>query len=102
MSDDRYDNIEYDEKWQSIEPIKALSAENEIKDEYEETHIGEKRAVSATEIIVRIQLIICLIAAIAFFVCKNYFTDYYSAFINWYDTNISNQIIVTEAENIFR
>lgn len=110
METNRYDSIEYDEDWQSIDTIPATAAEYTMEDSavdtedaseavLQEKEVKKSNKASGTQTIIRLQLIVCLLVAIAFFVVKTLNADLYNTFIQWYTVQIISSIIVTQVGN---
>lgn len=128
MNDERYDSIDYDAGWQTTqtvtaEPVKAqlyrdaddFSDEDDEDDymtrgrrryedggEFEEKEKKSrvKPPKSGTQVLIKYQLIICIIAAIAAFALKSFGGQIYEMVDSWYTAQINSSLVV-EAGNFF-
>ncbi|MGN0550391.1 MAG: hypothetical protein ACI4I4_00935 [Acutalibacteraceae bacterium] len=133
MNTERYDNIEYDESWQTTSSVRAKPARreppgreriqreayrenspyDESTDEYDNENYFEpeqenkirkvkvKQPLGGTQRIIKLQLIICILAAIAFFAIKGLAPDLYVQLQSWYEENINSSIIITQTGSFF-
>lgn len=136
MLEERYDSIEYDEDWQTVQTVQVHSPRgyskkkkiqqseeldyweddeynNEYSSEYEYGYVKddenvyndkreEKRNIRANNpfLLIKVQLVICLIIVLAAFVLKNFGGNIYTMANNWYNEQINNSLIITqESEN---
>lgn len=130
MNDERYDSIDYDAGWQttqtvSAEPVKArlYRSADDFSDEEDEDDVyvtrrrkryedddrefeeREKKSKakppkSGTQVLIKYQLIICIIAAIAAFALKSFGGQIYEMVDSWYTAQINSSLVV-EAGNFF-
>lgn len=128
MNDERYDRIDYDAGWQTTqtvtaEPVKAQLyrgaddfSDEDDEDVYmtrgrrryedcEEFEEKEKKSRvkpqnSGTQVLIKYQLIICIIAAIAAFALKSFGGQIYEMVDSWYTAQLNSSLVV-EAGNFF-
>ncbi len=118
MENRRYDNIEYDEQWLSTSTVSGNKAklqkyddytymENDNQEDYEEYEEEKpkkakkkKEKLSGTQRIIKFQLIICFIIALAFFTIKSFLPDIYTQFISWYEKEYNSSLIITDSGDI--
>lgn len=96
--DENRNKITYDEGWQSATnyeyPQTLEIDDDEDKQEEQDEIIREKRKKdSPKQLLITIQLIVCLIIALAAFIIKGIGGDLYAAARDWYYTNLNNSVI---------
>lgn len=114
MEQERYDNIEYNEEWQSVhveraEPIKEeyRADDDDImfdNDDYEaeknviptiqdiKNHLPE---IKNPQPVIKLQLLISIIALAGAFLLKNLGGDIYTMARQWYFENLDNSLVAT-------
>lgn len=114
MEQERYDNIEYNEEWQSVavehaEPFKEdyKTDDDEImfdNDDYDteknviptiesiKSHLPE---IKNPQPVIKFQLLISIIALAGAFLLKNFGGDIYTMAKNWYFENLDNSLVAT-------
>lgn len=95
MSEEKRNKITYDENWQSVSyseyPVTAhsenmesnLSGEKKIKDKND----------SSKQLLITIQLIVCIIIALTALVIKSFGGEFYELSKNWYYSNLNDSAI---------
>ena len=129
MNDERYDSIDYDAGWQTTQTVSAAPVKAQLyrgaddfsdddeedaymtrrrrryADEDEEYDEKEKKSrakqpKSGTQVLIKYQLIICIIAAIAAFALKSFGGQIYEMVDSWYTAQLNSSLVV-EAGNFF-
>lgn len=126
MNEERYDNIDYDAGWQTTqtvtaEPVRMQSysvsdgyddededdvyitrkkRQNRGDDEEKERVKRVKAPKSGTQVLIKYQLIVCILAAIAAFALKSFGGQIYEMVDSWYTAQINSSLVV-EAGNFF-
>lgn len=111
MEQDRYDNIEYNEEWQSVPVERAEPASVDFDNEDNEVLFGDedysekdnkyikfeglmkKRKSSTPQPVIKLQFLISIIALILAFGLKNFGGEIYSIAKDWYFKNLNNSLI---------
>lgn len=126
MQSERYDNIEYNDEWESIPVVRAepLTSQydydnEEDEDDYEEdydTYSGQsegyrsfedikpKKTESTPQPVIKLQFLLAFLVLASAFILKNYGGDLYTTVSQWYFDNLNNSLIVTmksQDENSF-
>ncbi len=96
--DENKNRITYDEGWQSATNYEYPKTSEIDDDEYEieeqtESIREKKKKDSPKQLLITIQLIVCLIIALAAFIIKGVGGDLYAAAREWYYTNLNNSVI---------
>lgn len=104
--------ITYDEGWQSVstpEYPQTLSDfseedynEEEMQDELREEEQAKKpkkKRETPIQLLMIIQLVLCLLICLVAYVLKNVGGDWYNTVHSWYETQLSNELT---AEDIFK
>lgn len=106
MSEENKNSITYDEGWQSVseaEYPRRVSVDNEVyEEEYnsdEENNIPNRKKDSPKQLLVMIQLVICLIAVLAALALKSIGGEVYETAREWYYTNLNSSAIFDESQN---
>lgn len=129
MNDERYDSIDYDAGGQTTQTVSAAPVKAQLyrgaddfsdddeedaymtrrrrryEDEDEEYEEKEKKSrakqpKSGTQVLIKYQLIICIIAAIAAFALKSFGGQIYEMVDSWYTAQLNSSLVV-EAGNFF-
>ncbi len=108
MSEENRNQITYDENWQSVSyaeyPVIAQSESEEPKLK-DEKKIKQKND-SSKQLLITIQLIICIIIALTAFVVKSFGGEFYNLSREWYYSNLNESAIFDDRndfnlDNIF-
>jgi len=108
MSEENRNQITYDENWQTVSyaeyPVTAQS-ENVESEIIEEKKLN-KKSDSAKQILLTIQLIVCILIALTAFVIKSLGGEFYNISREWYYSNINESAIFDDRnefnlDNIF-
>ncbi len=107
----RYDNIEYNDEWQSVPVVRAEPVADDYDDTaYEEdydTYSGQSndfesfsnKAISKKEVtpqpVIKLQFLLAVIILIVAFVLKNYGGNLYTTVSDWYFSNLNNSLVIT-------
>lgn len=125
MNEERYDNIDYDAGWQTTqtvtaEPVRMQSygAADPYEDDEDDVYLKRRRrqfddeeegrerikkakaSRSGTQVLIKYQLIVCILAAIAAFALKSFGGQIYEMVDSWYTAQINSSLVV-EAGNFF-
>lgn len=110
MKEDRYDNIEYNDSWESVPVVRAEPVQEYEEDEEEDfrenedsgqekgTHtefFKERRSVQNPQTVIKLQFLLAIIAVAAAFILKSLGGDIYASVNKWYFDNLNNSLIVT-------
>lgn len=119
MSRERYDNIEYNDEWQSVPVVRATPVESE--DDYDEDNIeGEdftddedyssqeypqisglkkrKEDNSNPQPVIKLQFFLAILILIGAFLLKGVGGEIYTTVKNWYFENLNNSLVITMQE----
>ncbi len=113
MNDERYDNIEYNDNWQSIPVVRATAVDYyEENDNYSDENfeddtdnIEENQTASAIRLpenpqpVIKLQFFISLIVILLAFLLKNFGGDVYTRTKEIYFTNLNHSLVVTLPED---
>ena len=113
MNDERYDNIEYNDNWQSIPVVRATAVDYyEENDNYSDENfeddtdnIEENQTSSAIRLpenpqpVIKLQFFISLIVILLAFLLKNFGGDVYTRTKEIYFTNLNHSLVVTLPED---
>ncbi len=95
MSEENRNQITYDENWQTVSypeyPVTAQS-ENVESELCDEKKLNSK-SDSPKQLLITIQLIICIIIALTAFVIKSFGGDFYNFSREWYYSNLNESAI---------
>lgn len=118
MEQERYDNIEYNEEWQSVpveraEPVGADfdNENNEIlfdDEDYSEKDnqyikfegFMKNRKSSAPQPVIKLQFLISILALILAFGLKNFGGEIYNMAKDWYFKNLNNSLIAVLQKDV--
>lgn len=110
MKEDRYDNIEYNDSWESVPVVRAEPVqeyeEDEEEDFREDEDLGqekgtyteffkERRSVQNPQTVIKLQFLLAIIAVAVAFILKSLGGDIYASVNKWYFENLNNSLIVT-------
>lgn len=119
MDSGRYDNIEYDDDWQTVstvraEPLNIYDESEYDREDYSQSPEDEiyrglhrtdgetvKKAKKKTgfQLIIKLQLIACIIIIIAAFGIKSFGGELYNAVNNWYKEEINSSLIIIQTDD---
>lgn len=106
MENSRYDNIEYDDDWQSVQSVKAESIASDYDyDDYNEDDEEEQKSsvikekveklkVRSAQPVIKLQLILCLIIALLAFAFKYFGGELFTYAYDWYTTNLNDPVVI--------
>lgn len=110
MKEDRYDNIEYNDSWESVpvvraEPVQEYEedAEEDFRENEDSGHqkgtytefFKERRSAQNPQPVIKLQFLLAIIAVAAAFILKSLGGDIYASVNKWYFDNLNNSLIVT-------
>lgn len=115
MQSERYDNIEYNDEWESVPVVRAESVTTNYdydseSDEYEEdydTYSGQsegyksftyerpEKTESNPQPVIKLQFLLAFLVLVTGFILKNYGGELYTTISNWYFKNLNNSLVVT-------
>lgn len=115
MQSERYDNIEYNDEWESVpvvraEPVTTNYDYNSDLDEYEEdydtysgqsdgyksfTYKRDEKKESNPQPVIKLQFLLAFLVLATGFILKNYGGELYANVSNWYFENLNNSLVVT-------
>lgn len=118
MSRERYDNIEYNDEWQSVPVVRATPVESE--DDYEDNIEGEdftddedyssqeypqisglkkrKDDNSNPQPVIKLQFFLAILILVGAFLLKGVGGEIYTTVKNWYFENLNNSLVITMQE----
>lgn len=98
----RFDKIEYDENWQTVssqtyaQPYCEESQEEQLHNEEAiKGEIKAKKEKSPKQLVIILQLILCILIFSAFYILKQTGSDFYSEISRWYSESLNNSLIST-------
>lgn len=114
MSDERYDNIEYNEEWQSVPVVRAEPAEEEYdedEDEYDE-YLDDENPPEQDDVykqvptiikpnpenpqpVIKLQFFLAFLVVAVAFLLKNFGGELYTRASEWYFDNLNNSLVIT-------
>lgn len=110
MNNERYDNIEYNDNWQSIPVIRANAVENEpYPEEYfddtdfdtpETETLPLKKIPDNPQPVIKLQFILSIIFIAIAFLLKNFGGEFYSKAKSFYFDNLNQSIVITLSDNL--
>ena len=118
MENERYDNIEYEADWKTVQTVTAKPAKTSIYRANEEMYIDheeeeaddqkeqqktkkERAPQSGTQLLIKFQLVICILAAVAAFALKAFGGELYEMVGGWYNSQINASLLITDVVNLF-
>lgn len=107
MNEEHKSSISYDEGWKSVsdaEYPQFISENGDKFDDYnstddEETNIPKKKKDSPKQLLITIQLVLCILAVLAAFALKSIGGEIYETVRDWYYTNLNSSAIFDEGQN---
>ena len=107
MNDNNKNTITYDEGWQSVTdaeyPHRISYDIDEFDQEYnsdeEINELPKKKKDAPKQLLITIQLVICLVAAFAAFALKSIGGEIYESAREWYYTNLNSSAVFDESRN---
>lgn len=107
MSEEHKSTISYDEGWKSVsdaEYPQLVSDSDGESDEYinpddEKANIAKKKKDSPKQLLITIQLVLCILAVLAAFALKSIGGEIYETVRDWYYTNLNSSAIFDEGQN---
>ncbi len=100
MSEENKNQITYDEDWQSVSRSEYPARVNEFEaDTYGDDNtesknkISKKKKDSPKQYLITIQLVLCILIALAAFVLKSIGSDVYSNVRDWYYSQLNSSVI---------
>ena len=112
MKKERYDNIEYNDEWQSVPVVRAEPVpDNDDEDAYEEDDfpydedfqqengiykelIPKRKESQNPQPVIKLQLLFAVLAVAAAFALRGIGGDIYAVVKDWYFKNLNNSLIV--------
>lgn len=107
MNEENRNSISYNEGWKSVsdaEYPQLVSDSDGESDEYinpddEKINIAKKKKDSPKQLLITIQLVLCILAVLAAFALKSIGGEIYETARNWYYTNLNSSAIFDEGQN---
>lgn len=106
MNEENRSSILYDEGWKSVsdaEYPQFISENNDDSDEYnnpdEKINIAKKKKDNPKQLLITIQLVLCILAVLAAFALKSIGGEIYETARDWYYTNLNSSAIFDEGQN---
>lgn len=118
MSKDRYDNIEYNDEWQSVPVVRATPVE--LEDDYEDDIERQefiddedyqsqeypqfsdlkkrKEDNSNPQPVIKLQFFLAILILVGAFLLKGVGGEIYTTVKNWYFENLNNSLVITMQE----
>ncbi|HHZ05199.1 MAG TPA: hypothetical protein GX401_00185 [Clostridiales bacterium] len=104
MDDNRYDSIEYDDNWQSVTTITpdyedysdAEYSDNEYvgNKSYEQVNKNKNKKHSRSQLLIKIQLFLCILTAVTAFALKSYGGELYQRANQWYTQQMASSLVI--------
>ncbi len=106
----RYDNIEYNDEWQSVPVVRAEPITDEYDDanyeedydtysgqsnEYRDFVIAKPKKSGTPQPVIKLQFLLSIVALVLAFVLKNYGGSLYKTISDWYFSNLNNSLVIT-------
>ena len=111
MNSERYDNIEYNDNWQSI-PVQRAEAidysdedyadnsfDNAVSEDSEEEEYSDKKFSENPQPVIKLQFFISLIVVVLAFLLKNFGGEIYQKAKEMYFTHLNKSIVVKLPES---
>lgn len=99
MSEENKNTITYDDNWKSVTqteyPVICTPESEEPENKKPEK---KKKDDSPKQLLITIQLIVCIIIALAAFILKGVGGDVYAAARDWYYTNLNDSAIFENSD----
>ncbi|MEE0930802.1 MAG: hypothetical protein UIM53_07375 [Acutalibacteraceae bacterium] len=114
MSKDRYDNIEYNDEWQSVPVVRAtpVELEDDYEDEVEKQGFADDEDYPSQEYpqfcdskkykadnnpqpVIKLQFFLAILILIGAFLLKGVGGEIYTTVKNWYFENLNNSLVIT-------
>lgn len=99
MSEENKNTITYDDNWKSVSKAEYPVICSPGEEKTENTSAEKKDKESPKQLLITIQLVICIIIALAAFIIKGIGGDVYSAASEWYYTQLNDSAIFENSDN---
>lgn len=107
MSEEHKSTISYDEGWKSVSDAEYPQLVSDSDGEYDEyinpddekANIAKKKKDSPKQLLITIQLVLCILVVLAAFAIKSIGGEIYEAARDWYYTNLNSSAIFDEGQN---
>ncbi len=101
MSEENKNTITYDDNWKSVSNTEypEICSPTETKADYQKPEKKKKDKDSPKQLLITIQLIICIIIALAAFIIKGIGGEVYAAASDWYYTQLNDSAIFENDDN---
>lgn len=100
---ENFNSITYDDDWKSVSTAEYATINNSPENGEDNNNSPQKhrkkKSNSPKQYLVTIQLIICIIIALAAFALKAFGGDIYTAAREWYYSNLNSSIIFNSGDN---
>lgn len=95
MTEENKNTITYDDGWKSVSfsEYPDLSTTDETDDNTENIKNVKKKSDSPRQLVITVQLICCILIALAAFIMSIVGGDVYAATREWYYDNLNNSVI---------
>lgn len=113
MQSERYDNIEYNDEWESVPVVRAepiasnYDYDSDTDEEDYDTYSGQsegyksfedvkpRKTESNPQPVIKLQFLLSFLVLAVAFILKNYGGELYATVSKWYFDNLDNSLIVT-------
>lgn len=107
MNEENKSSITYDEGWKNVADTEYPHIVSEYSEEIDENYnsdeeinnISDKKKDSPKQLLITIQLILCIIAALAAFALKSIGGEVYETARQWYYNNLNSSVIFDDSQN---
>ena len=107
MNEENKSSISYDEGWKSVSDAEypQFISENDseadeiINPDDEKTNVAKKKKDNPKQLLITVQLVLCILAVLAAFALKSIGGEIYEAARDWYYTNLNSSAIFDENKN---
>lgn len=106
MNEENKSSITYDEGWKNVADAEYPHIINKYSDEIDENYnsdeeinnVPKKKKDSSKQLLITVQLILCIIAALAAFALKSIGGEVYETARQWYYNNLNGSVIFDDSQ----
>lgn len=102
MTEDNRNTITYDDDWKSVSYSEyPKTSENYESDETDDKSVNQKinKKDSPRQLVITVQLVCCILVALAAFLLNLFGGDVYAATREWYYSNLEKSVIFDAGDN---
>ena len=101
MSEENKNTITYDDNWKSVTQTEyPMIYTSETEEPDNKKPEKKKKDDSPKQLLITIQLIVCIIIALAAFILKGIGGNVYAAARDWYYANLNDSVIFEKSDDI--